>query len=79
MLTGIFAGVTWAAETVVLAAVQRLCQALGAYCRLSAAGQPQFERYIGRALGNLHNAAHGAGLSASAEFIHEMIHHEKMR
>ena len=67
------------AETVVLAAVQRLCQALGAYCRLSAAGQPQFERYIGRALGNLHNAAHGAGLSALAEFIHEMIHHEKMR
>ena len=67
------------AETVVLAAVQRLCQALGAFCRLSAAGQPQFEGYIGRALDNLHHAAHDAGLSAFAEFTHELIHHEKMR
>ena len=66
-------------ETVVIAAVQRLCQALGAFCRLSAAGQPQFEKYISRALGNLHHAAHDAGFSALAEFVHELIHHEKMR
>ena len=64
---------------VVLAAVQRLCQALGAYCRLAAAGQPQFEKYISRALSNLHHAAHDAGLSAFAEFTHELMHHEKMR
>jgi hypothetical protein len=67
------------AETVVLAAVQRLCQALGAFCRLSAAGQPQFERYVERALGNVHHAAHDAGLSAFAEFTHQLVHHEKMR
>ena len=66
-------------EMVVIAAVQRLCQALGAYCRLSAAGQPQFEKYISRALSNLHHAAHDAGLSAFAEFTHELMHHEKMR
>ena len=66
-------------EMVVIAAVQRLCQALGAYCRLSAAGQPQFEKYISRALSNLHHAAHDAGLSALAEFTHELMHHEKMR
>jgi aminoglycoside/choline kinase family phosphotransferase/dTDP-glucose pyrophosphorylase len=68
-----------ASEMIVVAAVQRLCQALGAFCRLSAAGQPQFERHIGRALGNLHHAAHDAGLQALAEFTHELIHHEKMR
>ena len=66
-------------ESVMLAAVQRLCQALGAFCRLSAAGQPQFEKHIAKALGNLHHAAHDAGLSALAEFIHELMHHEKMR
>ena len=67
------------AEMVALAAVQRLCQALGAFCRLSAAGQPQFEKYIGAALENLHGAAHDAGLAALAGFTHELIHHEKMR
>ena len=67
------------AGAVALAAVQRLCQALGAFSRLSAAGQPQFERYIGAALENLHGAAHDAGLSAFAGFTHELIHHEKMR
>lgn len=66
-------------KMIVLAAVQRLCQALGAYCRLSAAGQPQFEKYISRALSNLHHAAHDAGLPAFAEFTHELMHHEKMR
>lgn len=67
------------AEMVVIAALQRLCQALGAYCRLSSVGQPQFERHIARALGNLHDAAHDAGLSAFAEFVHGLMHHEKMR
>ena len=67
------------AETVAFAAVQRLCQALGAFCRLSAAGQPQFERHIESALGNLRNAAHDAGLSAVEELAHGLIHHEKMR
>jgi aminoglycoside/choline kinase family phosphotransferase len=66
-------------KMIVLAAVQRLCQALGAYCRLSAAGQPQFEKYISRALSNLHHAAHDVGLPAFAEFTHELMHHEKMR
>ena len=67
------------AGMVVLAAVQRLCQALGAFCRLSAAGQPQFGKYIARALENLHHAAHDAELPAFAEFVHELMHHEKMR
>ena len=66
------------AETVLLAAVQRLCQALGAFCRLCAAGQPQFGKFVPRALASLHHAAHGAGLSAFAEFTHELMHHEKM-
>ena len=66
-------------EMVNIAGVQRLCQALGAFCRLSAAGQPQFERFISRGLDNLHHAAHDSGLQAVAEFIHELMHHEKMR
>ena len=66
-------------DLIKVAAVQRLCQATGAYCRLSATGQPQFERHISRALANLHKAAHDAGLAAFSEFIHELIHHETMR
>lgn len=65
-------------ESIVLAAVQRLCQALGAYCRLSAAGQKEFEKFIPRALDNLHQASHDAGLSGLAEFVHELINYEKM-
>ena len=67
-----------ARRTVVLAAVQRLCQALGAYCRLTAAGQPRFAKYILRALGNLHHAVHEAGLPALAAFSHRLIECEKL-
>ena len=67
-----------AGRTVVLAAVQRLCQALGAYCRLAAAGQPRFTKYILRALGNLHHAVHEAGLPALAAFSHALIDREKI-
>ena len=63
---------------VTLAAVQRLCQALGAFCRLSAAGQPRFTKYILRALGNLHHAVHDAGLPALAAFSHTLIEREKL-
>ena len=68
-----------APRTVTLAAVQRLCQALGAYCRLSAAGQPRFTKYILRALGNLHHAVHAAELPALAAFSHALIDREKLR
>ena len=64
---------------VTLAAVQRLCQALGAYCRLAAAGQPHFTTYILRALGNLHHAVHEAELPALAAFSHALIEREKIR
>ena len=64
---------------VTLAAVQRLCQALGAYCRLVAAGQPRFTTYILRALGNLHHAVHEAELPALAAFSHALIEREKIR
>jgi aminoglycoside/choline kinase family phosphotransferase len=64
---------------VTLAAVQRLCQALGAYCRLAAAGQPRFTAYILRALGNLHHAVHEAELPALAAFSHALIEREKLR
>ena len=67
------------ARIVTLAAVQRLCQALGAYCRLAAAGQARFTRYILRALGNLHHAVHGAELPALAAFSHTLIDREKLR
>ena len=65
-------------RAVTLAAVQRLCQALGAFCRLAAAGQPQFETYILRALGNLHHAVHEAQLPALAAFSHQLIDREKL-
>lgn len=64
---------------VTLAAVQRLSQALGAYCRLVAAGQPRFAKYVLRALGNFHHAVHDAGLPALAAFSHSLIEREKLR
>ena len=67
------------ARIVTLAAVQRLCQALGAYCRLAAAGQSRFTKYILRALGNLHHAVHAAALPALAAFSHTLIDREKLR
>ena len=68
-----------APHAVTFAAVQRLCQALGAYCRLAAAGQARFTRYILRALGNLHHAVHAAELPALAAFSHTLIDREKLR
>lgn len=60
-----------------LAAVQRLCQALGAYCRLVKVGQPRFAKYILRALTNLHLAVHDANLPALTSFSHTLIEREK--
>ncbi|MBO5940918.1 MAG: hypothetical protein J6R18_06975 [Kiritimatiellae bacterium] len=67
-----------AEESIVFAAIQRLCQALGAYCRLGSAGQTGFEKFIPRALNNLHQASHSAGFSNLAEFIGQIINYEKM-
>lgn len=55
-----------------LAAVQRLCQAAGAFCRLAAAGQSRFSQFIPRALENLHQAAHGAALAEFSAFTHRL-------
>ena len=66
-------------RSVAIAAVQRLCQAIGAYCRLVSAGQPRFARYILRAIGNLHHAVHDADMPAFAAFTHRLIECEKLR
>lgn len=60
-------------KSIALAAVQRLCQALGAYCRLVSAGQSGFEKYISRAAESLHHAVHEAGLDAMASFSHRLV------
>lgn len=75
LLAGVAANATGAPSerSIALAAVQRLCQALGAYCRLVSAGQPQFAKYVSRAAENLHHAAHEAGLNATAEFSHRLV------
>jgi aminoglycoside/choline kinase family phosphotransferase len=65
-------------EVVLLAAVQRLCQALGAFCRLCALGQTRFEKFIAPALEMLHRLAHEAGLPAVAEFVHGFVRHGKV-
>ena len=57
-----------------LAAVERLCQCLGAYGRLASVGQPQFSKHVVPALENLHEAAELAGLPATARLAHELIH-----
>lgn len=54
------------------AAVQRLCQTLGAFCRLVAVGQSRFSRFIPRAIENLHHASHDAELPGFAAFIHHL-------
>jgi len=61
------------------AAVQRLVQALGAFGRLASVGQPRFERYIGRALGNLLAAADEADLDAIGGFAEDLISKEEIR
>ena len=60
-------------------AVQRLVQALGAFGRLASVGQPQFERHIPRALGNLLAAADEADLDALGGFVEDLIAKEEIR
>jgi aminoglycoside/choline kinase family phosphotransferase len=60
-------------------AVQRLVQALGAFGRLEAAGQPQFARHVPRALENLLAAADEAGLDALGGFAEDLIAKEQIR
>lgn len=60
-------------------AVQRLVQAIGAFCRLSSVGQTRFEGFILPALQNLLEAADDAGLDAVGAFAEDMIAREGMR
>ena len=60
-------------------AVQRLVQALGAFGRLASGGQPQFGRYVPRALKNLLEAADEADLDALGGFAEDLIAKEEVR
>ena len=60
-------------------AVQRLVQALGAFGRLASVGQPQFGRYVPRALKNLLEAADEADLDALGGFAEDLIAKEEVR
>ena len=62
-----------------LGAVQRLVQSLGAFGRLASVGQPRFERYIPRALGNLLDAADEADLDAVGALAEDLIAKEEIR
>lgn len=62
--------------TLPFAAVQRLCQALGAYGRLASVGQPQFSRHVLPALQNLLLAADEAGLDAIGALAEDLIAEE---
>ena len=66
-------------ERLAYGAVQRLIQALGAFGRLASVGQPQFERHIPRALGNLLAAADEADLDALGGFAEDLIAKEEIR
>jgi len=55
------------------AAVQRLCQCLGAYGRLASVGQPQFKKHVVPALRNLLAAADEAGLDAVGALAEELL------
>lgn len=68
-----------AAALLPFAAVQRLVQALGAYCRLAGVGQPAFTRQILPALSNLLAAADEADLDAVGGFVEDLLAREKMR
>ena len=67
-------------KVVPFAAVQRLCQCLGAYGRLASVGQPQFRKHVVPALQNLLAAADEAGLDAvgalAEELLAKAVHHE---
>lgn len=60
-------------------AVQRLVQSLGAFGRLASVGQPQFGRYVPRALQNLLSAADEADLDALGGFVEDLIAKEEIR
>lgn len=64
------------AEVLPLAAVQRLVQALGAFCRLAAAGKTEFLRHILPALENLLSAADAANLDSTGALAEELIARE---
>ena len=55
------------------AAVQRLCQCLGAYGRLASVGQPQFLKHIVPALQHLLAAADEAGLDAIGALAEDLL------
>ncbi len=61
-----------------VAAVQRLCQVIGAFCRLNRVGQPRFAGYVSKALHNLHHAVHDADMPAMAEFSHALMERERL-
>ena len=66
-------------EKLAFGAVQRLVQALGAFGRLASVGQPQFGRYVPRALENLLAAADEADLDALGGFVEDLIAKEEIR
>ncbi len=61
------------AEVLPFAAVQRLVQALGAFCRLSQIGKKEFEKFILPALENLLAAADEASLDAVGALAEDLI------
>ncbi len=63
-------------KVVPFAAVQRLCQCLGAYGRLASVGQPQFKRHVVPALRNLLVAADEAGLDAVGALAEDLLGRE---
>lgn len=66
-------------RAVSIAAVQRLCQVAGAFCRLAGVGQTKFVKHLGKALHNLHHAVHEADMPAMAEFTHRLMECERFR
>jgi hypothetical protein len=60
------------------AGAQRLVQALGAFGRLTAAGQPGFARHILPGLQNLLEAADTCGLDALGGLAEELIAREEV-
>lgn len=58
---------------VAVAAVQRLCQCLGAYGRLASVGQQHFMKYVLPALCNLLTAADEAGMDAIGALAEDLL------
>jgi aminoglycoside/choline kinase family phosphotransferase len=74
-----FPGNSEAVEFVREGAVQRLVQALGAYGRLTRAGQKQFSHYVLPALENLLEVADACKLDALGGLVEELVSREKCR